>query len=223
MNSKNIIFALSTVAIMAGCAKKVDTDEKKSSYAFGFQVGKSFKNQKMNVDADVFTMGLKDALSGGTPKLNEQEIQQAMMKAQEAGRQKEMEAAGENLKKSEAFLQGNKSKDGIKTTESGLQYRVISEGKGPKAKSSDTVVVHYKGTLVDGSEFDSSYKRNQPAEFPLKAVIPGWVEALQMMNKGAKYELFIPPQLAYKDSPRPGIPANSVLIFEVELQDIKKQ
>lgn len=222
MNSKNIIFALAAFAMVAGCTKKVDTDEKKASYAFGYQVGKSFKNQKMPVDADVFQMGLKAALSGETPKLNEQEIQQAMMKSQEAGRAKEMEAAGENLKKSEAFLQGNKSKDGVKTTESGLQYRVISEGKGPKAKSSDTVVVHYKGTLIDGSEFDSSYKRNQPAEFPLKAVIPGWVEALQLMNKGAKYELFIPPQLAYKDSPRPGIPANSVLVFEVELQDIKK-
>ena len=121
------------------------------------------------------------------------------------------------------FLIKNKSKNGVKTSDSGLQYEVITEGKGKKPKSDDVVKVHYKGTLIDGTEFDSSYKRNSPAEFPVTAVIRGWTEALQMMPVGSKWKLYIPPDLAYGEAGRPSIPGNSVLIFEVELLDIIKK
>ena len=131
-----------------------------------------------------------------------------------------MTAAGENQKAGTDYLTANKDKEGIKTTESGLQYKVESEGDGPQPAEDSVVTVHYKGTLIDGKEFDSSYGRGQPATFPVGGVIPGWQEALKMMKKGAKWKLFIPPELAYKDRARPGIPANSVLVFDVELLDI---
>jgi FKBP-type peptidyl-prolyl cis-trans isomerase FkpA/FKBP-type peptidyl-prolyl cis-trans isomerase FklB len=129
--------------------------------------------------------------------------------------------ADTNKKKADDFLAENKKKDGIKVTASGLQYKITKEGTGPSPKPDDTVVVNYTGTLTDGTKFDSSYDRHQPAEFPLKGVIPGWTEALQLMKKGSKATLYIPPQLAYGEHPRPGIPANSVLVFEVELLDVK--
>src|SRR5438270_10025397 len=135
--------------------------------------------------------------------------------------QKQTEAGKKNAADAEKFLADNKKKEGVKTTESGLQYKVLKEGNGAQPKSSDTVTVNYRGTLTDGTEFDSSYKRGQPATFPVSGVIKGWTEALQMMKAGSKYQLFIPASLAYGEQGRPGIPPNATLIFEVELMDVK--
>lgn len=166
-------------------------------------------------------MAMKDAIKGDS-KMTKEEIQQAMMKLQEAAMKKQQEAAEDNKKKGAEFLEKNKSAEGVKVTASGLQYKVEKEGEGKTPSKTDTVKAHYKGTLIDGTQFDSSYDRGQPAEFPVQGVIPGWSEALQMMKVGSKYKLFIPPELAYGASGRPGIPANSVLVFEVELVDIVK-
>jgi FKBP-type peptidyl-prolyl cis-trans isomerase len=143
--------------------------------------------------------------------------QKKMQQKQAAAKAK---VASENLAKGKAFLEANKTKEGVKVTDSGLQYKVIEEGTGESPTASDKVRVHYRGRLVNGQEFDSSYKRGKPAEFPVTGVIKGWTEALQLMKEGAKWELYIPPELAYGTQDRPGLPGNSTLIFEVELLDV---
>lgn len=213
--------AAAGLVIAVGCTKKLDTDMKKASYAIGQQIGGNMKQQNIEIDADVMAMAMKDAIKGDS-KMTKEEIQQAMMKLQESAMKKQQEAAEDNKKKGAEFLEKNKSAEGIKTTASGLQYKVEKEGDGKIPTKTDTVKAHYKGTLIDGTQFDSSYDRGQPAEFPVQGVIPGWSEALQLMKVGSKYKLFIPPELAYGASGRPGIPANSVLVFEVELVDIVK-
>lgn len=220
---KKLVMVGASAALLAavGCTKKLDTDQKKASYAIGQQIGSNMKQQNIDIDADVMAMSMKDALKGES-KLTKEEIQQAMMKLQEAAMKKQQEAGEENKKKGAEYLEKNKSADGIKVTASGLQYKVEKEGDGKTPTKTDTVKAHYKGTLIDGTQFDSSYDRGQPAEFPVQGVIPGWSEALQLMKVGAKYKLFVPPELAYGASGRPGIPANSVLVFEVELLDIVK-
>jgi FKBP-type peptidyl-prolyl cis-trans isomerase len=144
-----------------------------------------------------------------------------MMAFEKDMQQKQTATAEKNGAEAEKFLAANKTKEGVKTTESGLQYKVLKEGSGAQPKSSDTVTVNYRGTLPDGTEFDSSYKRGQPASFPVSGVIKGWTEALQLMKVGSKLQLFIPASLAYGEQGRPGIPPNSLLIFEVELMDVK--
>jgi FKBP-type peptidyl-prolyl cis-trans isomerase FkpA len=200
---------------------KPKTDKDKISYTIGVQFGKNLKAQDVKVDSKMLGQGVADAMNG-KPQMTDEEMQATMMKMNEE-RQKEQAAEGEKNKKiADEFLAKHKTAaPDIKSTPSGLQYKMITEGTGPAPKETDTVSVHYKGTLLDGTEFDSSYKRNQPAEFPLKGVIPGWTEALQLMKKGGKATLWIPPQLAYGDRSRPGIPANSVLVFDVELLDVK--
>jgi FKBP-type peptidyl-prolyl cis-trans isomerase len=165
--------------------------------------------------------GLKDGLAGNAA-LNDQEMQEAMMGLQKDMQAKVAELGTKSKKEGEDFLAANKSKQGIKATTSGLQYKVIKEGSGPKPKSTDVVKVHYRGTLLDGTEFDSSYKRGEPVEFPLDQVIKGWTEGLQLMTVGSKYQLFIPAALAYGEPGNRGIPPNSTLIFEVELLEIVK-
>lgn len=220
---KKLVIAGATAALLVavGCTKKLDTDLKKASYAIGQQIGGNMKQQNIEIDSDVMAMAMKDAIKGDS-KMTKEEIQQAMMKLQEAAMKKQQEAAEDNKKKGAEFLEKNKSAEGVKVTQSGLQYKVEKEGDGKTPSKTDTVKAHYKGTLIDGTQFDSSYDRGQPAEFPVQGVIPGWSEALQMMKVGSKYKLFIPPELAYGASGRPGIPANSVLVFEVELVDIVK-
>ncbi|MBK9321787.1 MAG: FKBP-type peptidyl-prolyl cis-trans isomerase [Bdellovibrionaceae bacterium] len=220
---KKLVFvgASAALLVVVGCTKKLDTDQKRASYAIGQQIGGNMKQQNIEIDADVMAMSMKDALKGES-KLTKEEIQQAMMKLQESAMKKQQEAAEENKKKGSEYLEKNKSAEGVKVTASGLQYKVEKEGDGKTPVKTDTVKAHYKGTLVDGTQFDSSYDRGQPAEFPVQGVIPGWSEALQMMKVGSKYKLFVPPELAYGASGRPGIPANSVLVFEVELLDIVK-
>jgi FKBP-type peptidyl-prolyl cis-trans isomerase FklB len=202
-----------------------DTKDK-VSYSIGLDIGTTLKKQKIEVNAAALSAGLKDALSGAKPLMTEDQIKETMTtfskemmdKQQAASR----EAATKNAAEGEKFLAENKTKPGVKTTASGLQYKVIKEGTGSSPKETDTVVTNYRGTLIDGTEFDSSYKRNEPASFPVNGVIKGWSEALQLMKKGSKYQLFVPAALAY--GPRGAgqdIGPNAVLIFEVELMDIK--
>lgn len=215
----------------AGAAKELkkedlDSQKKKVSYAIGLDIGKNFKARHMDIDADVLLQGFKDG-QAATPLLADEEIQkvmseyqQQMMKDEQARRQTQ---GSENKAKEEAFLKENAQKPGVKVTPSGLQYKVISEGKGPRPLESDTVKVHYRGTLLDGSEFDSSYKRNQPAVFPLKGVIKGWTEALQLMPVGSKYQIFLPSNLAYgEQGAGQAIAPHATLVFEVELLSIEK-
>lgn len=212
------------MAFTTACQKKVklDTDIKKASYAIGQQIGGNLKQQNIDFDSDALAMALKDA-SAGKNEMSKEDMQAAMMKLQELAMKKQTEAADENAKAGKDFLDKNKSAAGVKSTASGLQYIVEKEGTGATPKKDDVVKVHYKGTLTNGEQFDSSYDRGQPAEFPVGGVIPGWTEALQLMKVGGKAKLFIPPDLAYGPSGRPGIPPNSVLVFDVELMDVVKQ
>ncbi|MGE5809723.1 MAG: FKBP-type peptidyl-prolyl cis-trans isomerase [Nitrospirota bacterium] len=213
-----MVFAVSPV--FGGEKTELKTDKDKLSYALGADMGSNLKKFEIDIDADLYVKGMKDALSGNV-LLTDQEIRTLIMALQkdvQTKQQEKMKAQAEkNKKDGEAFLAENKKKEGVKTLPSGLQYKVITEGKGASPKATDTVTVHYKGTLTDGTEFDSSYKRNAPATFPVNGVIKGWTEALQLMKEGSKWQLFIPANLAYGESGRPGIPPNSVLIFDVEL------
>lgn len=222
-----LVFASLTAAtlVMAmGCSRKVklDTDTKKASYAIGQQIGTNLKQQNIEFDADALSQSLKDA-AGGKSELTKEQIQQALMKLQEMAMKKQTEVAEANKKTAAEFMEKNKTAPGVKVTASGLQYIVEKEGEGKTPTAQDVVKCHYKGTLTTGEQFDSSYDRGSPAEFPVSGVIPGWTEALQLMKVGGKMKLFIPPELAYGASGRPGIPPNSVLVFEVELIDIVKQ
>jgi len=212
---------LAAVFVVIGCHRKPSSLKDQVSYTIGAQFGKSLKAQDLDLDSSQVSRGIEDGLKGEKFALADDEMQAAMMKLTEK-RQKEMRAEAEKNKVlADEFLAKNKSAEGVKVTSSGLQYKVLQEGTGASPKADDMVKVNYKGTLIDGKEFDSSFKRNAPAEFPVKGVIPGWTEGLQMMKKGSKMIFFVPPELAYGDRPRQKIPSNAVLIFEVELVDFK--
>ena len=189
----------------------------RASYALGLNFGFNFKRQNVDLNTDAFAAGFKDGMTNKKPLLTEQEVRETMMAFEKDMQQKQADMAQKNAVEAQKFLNENKGKEDVKTTASGLQYKVLKDGNGALPKSSDTVTVNYRGTLIDGTEFDSSYKRGQPATFPVGGVINGWTEALQLMKVGSKYQLFIPAGLAYGTDGRPGIPPNSVLIFEVEL------
>ena len=198
----------------------------KISYAIGVNIGTHLKAEDLDIDAQALAAGVTDSLAGKSA-MPQQEVQATLMQFQQQMmakmQAKESVDAEKNLKAGEAFLAENAKKDGVKTTASGLQYKILKEGDGPMPKATDTVKVNYKGTLIDGTVFDSSYDRGQPATFPVDHVIPGWTEALQMMKVGSKWQLFIPAKLAYGEhSPSPKIGPNSTLIFEVELLGIEK-
>ena len=196
----------------------------KVSYSIGLNIGFNFKKQNVDLNTDALLAGVKDALSGKPPLLTEAQVRETMTTFSKEMADKQHQVGEKNKAEGEKFLAENKNKPGVKTTASGLQYQVIDgkEGSGPSPGAGDTVTVNYRGTLIDGTEFDSSYKRGEPATFPVSGVIKGWTEALQMMKKGAKYKLFIPANLAYGERAMPpDIGANSTLIFEVELLDIK--
>jgi FKBP-type peptidyl-prolyl cis-trans isomerase FklB len=204
----------------------LNTPEDKLSYAIGLNIGRSLQKDAIAVDPDIVARGVKDALSGGNTLLTDEEAKAAIVALQADLRKKQeetMKAAGDvNKKQGDAFLTANKAKEGVVTLSSGLQYKIVTPGKGPKPAATDTVVCNYRGTLIDGTEFDSSYKRGQPATFPVGQVIPGWTEALQLMPVGSKWQLFIPPDLAYGErSPSPVIGVNSTLIFDIELLSIQ--
>jgi FKBP-type peptidyl-prolyl cis-trans isomerase len=229
-------FALATLIIISFCAcdmnsqqrTRLKTKQDSISYAIGLLNGEQLKQQEADIDVNMMSAGMKDAMvKGGKPLLTKEQIQALIQgfQAELAGKQQAKQAkAGEgNKKRGEEFLAANKSKEGVQTTESGLQYKVLSSGKegATKPLATSTVKVHYKGTLLDGSEFDSSYKRGQPAEFPVNGVIKGWIEGLQLMKVGDKFQFFIPADLAYGLGAPPSIGPNQMLTFEVELLEVK--
>ena len=219
-----IIAAALSVALTAPGENKPQLKDLKDkvSYSIGLDLGFNFKKQNLELNPDALLAGVKDALGGKQPLLNENEVKETMTALTKEIENKQKALAEQNVKDGEKFLAENKKKEGVKTTASGLQYKVIKEGTGPKPKLTDAVVANYRGTLINGTEFDSSYKRGQPATFPLTGVIKGWTEALQLMKVGSKYQLFIPANLAYGERAiGPDIGPNSTLIFEVELLDVK--
>ena len=206
----------------------LSTQKAKLSYALGMNIGSGVKSKPIDVDPDILARGLKDVLTGAKPLLTDDEVKAVLTQAQNDLRQQQeakMKVQGDaNKKAGEAFLAANKTKDGVVTLPSGLQYKILTPGTGPKPAATDTVVCNYRGTLVDGTEFDSSYKRGQPATFPVNGVIKGWQEALPLMPVGSKWQLFVPADLAYGDhAMSPQLGANSTLIFEVELMSIKEK
>ncbi len=219
------LLALSSVNAQEAAEDPLKTAKEEFSYVLGLDMGKSIKTMKIEVDLPALMLGVEHFLNEQTPLRDQKratEIKQAFVTKMRV----EMEAgakatADKNLAAGEAFLTENKTKEGVETTESGLQYQVIKPGDGSKPTAADKVSVHYRGTLLDGTEFDSSYSRNKPATFPVKGVIPGWTEALQLMPVGSTYKLFIPSSLAYGNQPAGSkITPNSTLIFEVELLEI---
>jgi len=206
---------------------KLDTPKSRISYTIGVNIGQDFKGQQMDVDADVLLMGLKDSMAGKELKLTDEEMMaeiQNLQKEMQAKMVAEMEAAtAKNQAEGEAFLAENAKKEGVVVTESGLQYKVIEEGEGNSPGPADVATVHYRGTLVDGTQFDSSYDRGQPATFPVGGVIAGWTEALQLMKPGAKWQLVIPSELAYGErGAGQDIGPNATLLFDVELISVEK-
>jgi len=202
------------------------TPKDKLSYAIGADLGAKLHSQSVDVDPAILSRALRDALSGSKPLMTPEEIRATLIEVQNQMREKQMAAAKEagekNLKEGSTFLAENKTKEGVVTLPSGLQYKILKAGDGAKPTTSDTVVCNYRGTLIDGTEFDSSYKRGQPATFPVGGVIKGWTEALQLMPVGSKWQLFIPPDMAYGERGAGGvIGPNSTLIFEVELLSIQ--
>jgi len=226
-----------TLAISsAAIAANLDTDVKKTNYMIGSDVGDYIKKSGMEFDSDAFMAGINDAAAGKDSQLSQEQIAtlraalQAEQKAAQEAQRKEMMAKLEedkvkNLEAGKKFMAEKAKASGIKKTDSGMLYEVVKQGDGAKPSSANsTVVVHYAGTLIDGSEFDSSIKRGQPATFALNQVIKGWTEGLQLMNAGSKYRFYIPPELAYGSDARPGGPIgpNSTLIFDVELIEVKE-
>jgi FKBP-type peptidyl-prolyl cis-trans isomerase FklB len=204
------------------------TQKDKASYALGMNIGMGLHRQPLSVDPAVVARGLRDAMSGGKMLMTEDEMKAALDQLRaEVGRQQQEKAHGEgaaNRKEGEAFLAANKAKPGVTALPDGLQYKVLKEGSGPKPTADDTVKVNYRGTLTNGKEFDSSYKRGEPITFPVGGVIRGWTEALQLMPVGSKWELYIPADLAYGDrGSGPDIGPGETLVFEVELLGIEQK
>ena len=216
-----------TTVAKPGAVTALTTDKQKASYAIGMNWGTGLRRQEIDIDSAALIQGMKDSLAGSKTLMTEDEARAALtklqgeMQAKQQAKAKEQEA--NNKKEGADFLAANKTKEGVVTLPSGLQYKVITQGSGPKPTASDTVTCNYRGTLINGTEFDSSYKRNEPASFPVSGVIKGWTEALQLMSVGSKWQLFIPADMAYGARGTPGGPIgpDSTLIFEVELLSIK--
>lgn len=232
---KRKILAVSMVLIfgLIACGKKelsksnLEAQMDKVSYVMGHNIANNFKDQKIDIQMEAFIQGIKDGLKEDVNIFNPKEVQEIMTEYQNQMKGKmeieRKDISKINLKESEAFLLENKEKEGVVTLKSGLQYKVIKEGTGPFPKETDQVKTHYVGTLIDGTEFDSSVKRGEPITFSVNGVIPGWTEALQLMKVGAKWKLFIPPELGYGENGAGNrIGPNAALIFEVELISIEQ-
>ena len=225
------LFVVALSVVLFACQgvtqnKELMTTQDSVSYAIGMNIGKNFKAQKVEVSVDAVAQGIRDILDSAKVKMTDEQVMACMTAFQQkmtAKQQEEAAKAGvQNRKDGEAFLAANKSKTGVQTTASGLQYKVVKMGNGPKPTPDQTVTVNYKGTTIDGKEFDSSYKRGEPAEFGVTQVIPGWIEGIQLMPVGSKFEFYIPANLAYGDrGAGETIPPGSTLIFEVELLSVK--
>jgi FKBP-type peptidyl-prolyl cis-trans isomerase FklB len=214
---------LSLVGSVFGQDKSAPLKDSKDkvSYSIGLNIGLNLKKQNVSINPDTLALGLKDALAG-KPQMTDEQVKETMTAFEKEMIDKQKAVGVKNQADGEKFLAENKKKEGVKTTASGLQYKVIKEGSGAQPKETDTVMANYRGTLINGTEFDSSYKRGQPTTFPVSGVIKGWTEALQMMKVGSKYQLFIPANLAYGERAMgPDIGPNSTLIFEVELVGIQ--
>ncbi len=218
-----VILPLCFSSVIAVQAAELDSDAKKFSYLQGYKAGKMVFAENPDFDIKSFNMAMDDALNDKEPRLSNEEIQAVVQTIQQKMVANMKTVAEKNLKVGEAYLEANKKKSGIKTTSSGLQYQIIKKGNGKKPTANDNVTVHYRGTLISGKEFDSSYSRNQPATFPVGGVVQGWQEALPMMKEGAKWKIFVPANLAYgmRGAP-PNIGPNETLIFEIELLSIGK-
>lgn len=226
-----VVFGMVMVAntVLASETSELKTPKEKASYAIGMEMGNSLKKNGVEVNPELLTKAIKDVLTGQKTQLTDQEagsILTDLQKEMQGKRQEKMKALGEKNKiEGEAFLAENTKKEGIKTLPSGLQYKVITEGKGKSPKATDTATVQYTGRLVDGTEFDSSYKRGEAATFAINGVIKGWTEALQLMKEGSKWQLFLPSSLAYGEAGTTGGPIgpNAALIFDVELVSIQSK
>jgi FKBP-type peptidyl-prolyl cis-trans isomerase FklB len=221
-----ILFLASQIGAQETSSLKDQKD--KISYSIGMEIGRNLKRQSLDLNPDILSKGIKDAFSGGKALMTDQEMAEIMTAFQKEMMAKQQEAAkklGEkNKKEGEAFLAENKKKEGVVTLSSGLQYKVIKPGTDKKPKATDTVKAHYRGTLIDGKEFDSSYRRGEPASFPVKGGIPGWSEALQLMGEGAKWQVFIPSNLAYGErGAGRDIGPTATLVFEIELISIQEK
>jgi FKBP-type peptidyl-prolyl cis-trans isomerase FklB len=224
-------FVLGLVAItLGGTAQAAQpaagfkTDKEKFSYAIGFQIGQNLKRQKLQLDSRTFSLGAQDAIAGAAPRLKPEEMQAAVQAEQRKEIARQQALATKNLEAARAFLEANKKKPGVVTLPSGLQYKIITAGSGRHPASTDTVVVQYRGTLINGTEFDSSYKRNEPATFPVNAVIKGWQEVLPLMKEGDKWEVYLPAELAYGSRGAGDvIGPNELLIFDIELLAVKPE
>ncbi len=210
---------------LAGEGTELKNQKDKESYSLGYQFGQSLKAQGLDLDLQAYKSGITDALSGNKPALEPKEMQKTVSEVQQrvkSDRQKNLkEAAEKNLSEGRAFLEQNKKKEGVKTLPSGLQYKILTEGSGRSPKASDQVVVNYKGMLINGTEFDNSYKRGEPTTFQVNKLVRGWTEALQLMKENSKWQLFVPPELGYGPGGAGPIPPNSTLIFEIELLAVK--
>lgn len=226
-----VIFGMVMVAntVLASGTSELTTPKEKASYAIGMDMGNSLKKNGVDINPDLLTKAIKDVLTGQKTQLTDQEagaILTDLQKEMQGKRQEKMKALGEKNKiEGEAFLAENMKKEGVKTLPSGLQYKVITEGKGKSPSATDTVTVQYTGRLVDGTEFDSSYKRGQAATFAVNGVVKGWTEALQLMKEGSKWQLYLPSNLAYGEAGTSGGPIgpNAALIFDVELVSLQSK
>jgi len=220
MKLKPVMIAAAMAAALNVQAAEIKSEEEKVSYIVGMQIAQQLKAQGIPVDEEALFAGIRDQLAGEV-KFDQAQISQVMQDFQQRQQQEQAQVGDRNKEQGEAFLAANLKKPGVKATDSGLQYKVITQGEGKIPQADDQVSVHYRGTLIDGTEFDSSYQRGEPATFPVRGVIKGWIEALQMMPVGSKWELYIPSGLAY--GPRGAgaqIGPNSTLVFEVELLEI---
>lgn len=219
-----ILLCSVSLLVLSGCTGKLTgtpkKDEDKVAYAMGYNSATNLKSQGLFTNTKMFCTGFEDGFHGKEMKVKREEVTTAFQTLMKNKKEKDKVQSEENKTKGVDFLTQNKTKEGVKVTKSGLQYKVIQEGKGKKPKPNSKVSVHYKGRLIDGKEFDSSYKRNKPTEFVVDSVISGWKEGLALMQEGAKYELYIPSELGYGEKSLPNIPPNSVLVFELELLKI---
>ena len=226
MQKINIIFLVITISSCNNTSERksisnLSTFEDSTSYALGADLGENLKRQQIEIDYDIFLAGLIDGMETEMVRFDQKQRREIMASLQKNIRDKAKLEGDTNLKIAEEFLEKNKkSNPEVKETPTGLQYRILKEGTGSSPSSTDKVRVHYVGKLLDGTVFDSSVERGEPSEFGLNQVIRGWTEGLQLMKPGAKYEFFIHPKIAYGSRPRPKIPGNSLLIFEVELLNI---
>jgi len=218
-----VIGCLGLMATSTFAETSLKTQEQQAGYFIGIQMGTQLKNSKEDIDLDALKLGMEDIFAGEKPKLTNEQMQKAMMAFQNSKQKREMALLEKSKKESIAYLEENKKKEGVITLESGLQYKVLKSGEGKVSPAlTDTVVTHYRGTLSNGTLFDSSYDRGAPATFPVNGVIPGWTEALQKMKVGDKWQLVIPGSLAYgKRGAPPTIAPDATLLFDIELLEIK--